>query len=785
MAIKVSAVRWLTFVGLTVVGVLVLAVAVTWIWLRGSLPLLEGELETGQLNSPATIYRDTQGIPLIESEDRSSIAFALGFLHAQERFFQMDLLRRNSAGELSELFGAVALEHDREIRLHQFRQRAERNIKAMSPTHRRILKKYVQGVNSGLQQLGRPPWEYALLRRQPKPWTAADSMLTIFSMYLTLQSHNGDHERRDTALAKLLPADLYQFFFPAGGSWDAPLIGDARGPVTLPRTPIAALMEDGDTIAYREMTSDDQVFGSNNWVVGGALSGHGGAILADDMHLSLGVPNIWYRAGWQIPGTDRHMRGATLPGGPLVVVGSNGLVAWGFTNTMGDWGDLIPLEVSEAGDRYRTPDGWRAFTVDREKIVIKGEKPETLLVRKTIWGPVVAEDYSGTPLAYRWVAHDLQGGNINLLRMEGVETAEEALDLGPLLGIPHQNLVVADSRGNIGWTVGGAIPRRVGLDGSRSVSWADGTAFWDGYLAAEEQPRLYNPPSHRIWTANARTMDGPFLQLMGDQGYALGARQQQIRDDLFARESFDEGDMLDIQLDQRALFLHRWQQQLLTLLKNDKRYEAVLERIENWGAQASADSVGYRIVRNYRLKFLELTTAPLLTHMQRRQADFAFGSLKRQLEYAAWEMQTMEPAHLLNPDFESWRALKLAALDSVLARMAEGGRPLAEQTWGVQNTAEIRHPLGRAVEVVNWFTAMPADQLSGDSHLPRVQSSRSGASQRMVVAPGREQEAIFHMATGQSAHPLSPFFANGHRDWVEGNPSPLKEQPARYTLLLK
>ncbi|MFC6979562.1 penicillin acylase family protein [Microbulbifer taiwanensis] len=765
---------------------IVISLLGAWLWLRQSLPVLEGALETGGLlKAPVTISRDAQGIPLIESEDRNSTAFALGFLHAQERFFQMDLLRRNSAGELSELVGGATLKHDQAVRLHQFRKRAERNIAALPRAQRQLLEKYVQGVNYGLQQLGAKPWEYMLLGREPEPWTSADSLLTIFSMYLTLQSPIGKFELRDTALAELLPRDLYEFYFPTGGSWDAPLIGEARGPIALPETPIASLLEEGEAVAYRVMASDDSVYGSNNWVVGGALTEHGGAILADDMHLELNVPNIWYRAGWSLPGSGRTMRGATLPGGPIAVIGSNGLVAWGFTNTFGDWGDLIPLELSEDGSQYRTPDGWREFELEREVIAIKEAEPESLEVRKTIWGPVVAENGRGIPLAYRWIAHDIRGGNLNLLHLEAVASAKEALDLGPQLGIPHQNLVVGDRDGHIGWTVGGAIPRRVGFDGSRSQSWADGSAYWDGYLSVEEQPRVYDPPSHRIWTANGRTMDGDYLHVMGNHGYALGARQQQIRDDLFTRETFDEQSLLDIQLDDRAVFLQRWQEHLVALLNGQDSYRDVREQVQNWGGRASADSVGYRIVRNYRLEFMKITTAPVLTYMRRHQPDFSFGPLKRQFEYALWEMAQQEPAQLLNPDFESWRSLKLAALDRVLAEMGEDGRPLGEQTWGVENTARIQHPLGRVVAAVNWFTAMPADQLSGDTHMPRYQSRSNGASERMVVAPGREAHAIFHMATGQSAHPLSPFFGNGHGDWVDGKPSPLVEGEVRYSLTLR
>jgi penicillin amidase len=169
---------------------------------------------------------------------------------------------------------------------------------------------------------------------------------------------------------------------------------------------------------------------------------------------------------------------------------------------------------------------------------------------------------------------------------------------------------------------------------------------------------------------------------------------------------------------------------LLGLLENEEDYRDVREQIENWGGRAAASSVGYRVVRNYRLKFLEFSTAPLLTYMRRFQQDFSFGPMKRQLEYGAWEMSQSEPQHLLNPDFESWRTLKLAALDTVLDEMAKDGRPLAEQNWGTQNTARIRHPLGRAVSAINWFTAMPAEPLSGDTHMPRVQSPDNGARTR-------------------------------------------------------
>ncbi|WP_299581179.1 penicillin acylase family protein [uncultured Microbulbifer sp.] len=770
---------------LVVVAFAALTFLTIWLWWRQSLPILEGHLDTGKIIQPAVIHRDDQGVVMIQSTDRNSSAFALGFLHAQERFFQMDLLRRSSAGELAELVGPAALRKDKKVRRHQFRKRAERNINAMPEAQRQLLEHYVRGVNFGLLELGTRPWEYLLLGQEPRPWNAADSLLTTFSMYLTLQSEEGKFERRDTAVAELLPQDLYTFYFPAGGSWDAPLIGKSEPAGPLPETPISSLLGKADPIVYQTMESDDKVYGSNNWAVGGALTEHGGAIIANDMHLGLSVPNIWFRAGWNIPNTDRHIRGVTLPGGPIIVAGSNGAIAWGFTNTGGDWGDLIPLELNQNGTQYLTPDGWRDLAIEQETIKVKGAPDELVVVEKTIWGPVIGTNHRGTPLVYRWVAHDMPGGNMNLLRMESVTTTSQALDLGPQIGIPHQNFVVGDRKGNIGWTIAGAIPRRVGFDGSRSVSWAEGKAYWDGYLSAEEQPRIDNPSSHRLWSANARTVNGDWLKTIGDHGYALGARQQQIRDSLLAGEEFDEQDLLDIQLDDRAIFLQRWQQHLSEFLQDREGYTEVYHQVRNWGGRASADSVGYRIVRNYRLQFMTLSTAPILTYMRKSQPRFSFGQLKRQFEYPIWTLAQEEPQHLLNPDFESWTALKLAALNQVLDQMSADGHPLKQQTWGQQNTASIQHPLARAFSAINWFTAMPRDQLSGDTHMPRFQSPTHGASERMVVSPGREDRGIFHMATGQSSHPLSSFFDSGHLNWVEGKPSPLMEGESHYQLTLQ
>lgn len=789
MPIK-KTIRWVL---LTVFFLLFAMFAYAYYWLLASRPILEGTLESNAISSRVMIERDTQGIPLLKSDNRIDIAYGLGFLHAQERFFQMDLLRRNSAGELSELFGEAALAHDKKVRVHRFRYRAKRNLSHLTEIQLTVLSAYTQGVNDGLAQLNKPPFEYGILNQAPAPWRPEDSYLTLYSMYLTLQGGIAKLERGKTLMQDVLPDDVYQFLNPQGGLWEAPLAGDTLKSPELPTTPLSALLADPEKLAYFPMVqSEDMMAGSNNWAIGGALTSTGAAIVADDMHLGINMPNIWYRASWTLPETEIQMIGVTLPGAPAMIAGSNGHIAWGFTNSAGDWGDLIPLTVNTEGDRYKTPEGMRPFTVINEKIRIKDKAPVNLAVKETLWGPVIASDYRDRPLAYRWVAHDVEGANFNMLNLEPVTTTADAVRLAPTFGIPAQNFVVGDSQGSIGWTIAGAIPHRT-FDGSHAKDWSDGTNSWQGYLPIAQYPNIVNPPDHRLWTANSRTLYTDEYPVLGNGGYAIGARSQQIRDGLFAKNNFNEKDMLAIQLDDRALFLQRWQQHLVSLVQSlppgDNRLprspDAVLEQLTSWQGKASVDSVGYRLVRNYRLAFIELAMSPFVSALKTHDEQFELNHMIRYIEYPAWELLEKKPAHLLNPDFKSWEELSLTALTTTLDNMLKENSDLAKNTWGEQNKAAINHPFGRAVPFFNQLLSMPNDPLAGDTHMPRVQGTNFGASERLVVSPGNEQQAIFHMATGQSAHPLSPFFANGHYDWVLGNPSPLLPQNMQYTLTLE
>jgi penicillin amidase len=440
-------------------------------------------------------------------------------------------------------------------------------------------------------------------------------------------------------------------------------------------------------------------------------------------------------------------------------------------------------------DSYLTPSGPRRFTHVRETIRVRGAKDDPLDILETIWGPVVDTDHKGRRRALRWVAHD--PGAVDF-RSGGLETAgslDEAMAVANRAGIPAQNFVCADADGHIGWTIMGRIPVRVGFDGRIPVSWADGSCRWDGWLAPEAYPRIKDPPGGQIWTANARVVDGAMLARLGDGGYDLGARARQIRDDLSALGPARERDMLPVQLDDRALFLARWQQLLLSTLTpqavaGDPRRAEVKRLAEAWGGRAAVDSAGYRIVRGFRLVLQEQVSAAFagayrLTDEPRFRVGFV-----GQSEGPLWALVTQRPANLLDPRFRDWDGQLLAAVDEVVKRLTRDGSTLAQCTWGRLNSPRIQHHLSKALPFLGRWLDMPTLPIPGDAMMPRVQDREFGASERLAVSPGHEADGYFMMPCGQSGHPLSPNYGDGHLDWVAGRPGPFLPGPTVHRLVL-
>jgi penicillin amidase len=776
-----------------------------WLYLQlhGSLAQLEGVAPLAGLSAPVAVERDALGIPTIRGENRLDVARATGFVHAQERFFQMDLLRRTAAGELAALVGPAALNLDRTHRLHRFRQRARQTIAAASSADQALIAAYVAGVNAGLAALSAPPFEYLLLRTAPEPWRTEDTPLVVYAMYLDLQGEQWSRESARGVLRDSLPPELAAFLDPPGTEWDAPLRGELLPAPPLPGPAVfdlrrndatpppsqAATKAHPDRMAPAETESPR---GSNNWAVAGRLTAHGGALLANDMHLGLRLPNIWYRATLAYldeRGGERRIHGVTLPGTPAIVAGSNGRVAWGHTNSEGDWADLVILEPGAENGTYQTPDGPRAFARVQETITVNDGSAAVLEILETVWGPVVDHDHQGRQRALRWVAHDPRAVNLKLLALEQADTVDAALEIVNRAGAPAQNVLLADADGRIAWTLSGPMPHRFGHDGRLPSSWADGRRGWSGWLEPAEYPRIVDPPGGRLWTANGRVVDGAWLNVVGDGGYMLGARARQIRDGLLERDRFDERDFLTLQLDDRALFLARWRELLLATLSPDAtranpRREELRRHVADWGGRAATASVGYRAVRAFRLQVRERVFAPLIAVCQRVDPRFDYRGF-RQSEGPLWQLVSQRPPHLLDPHYPDWSVLLLEAADAALVELTAAGRPLAAHTWGDYNQVHIQHPFSRFLPWLSDWLDLPAQALPGDLHMPRLQTPDSGASERLAVAPGHERNGILHLPGGQSGHPLSPFYRAGHVAWATGEPLPLLPEPTAHRLRLE
>lgn len=795
--------KWIRRLALLLLLLVVAGVGTGWWLLRGSLPRLDGELALPGLSAPVTVSRDALGVVTIDAANEADMARALGYVHAQERYFEMDLMRRTSAGELSELFGPIALDLDKERRVHRMRARVLADLDGFAGDKRAQLQAYTDGVNAGLDGLRTRPWPYLLLRQQPRRWELADSALTAYAMYFDLQDSQNTRELALWRIKNTVPPALYTLLAHDGTEWDAPLFGAPRGNAVLPGADAVDLAK-LPVPATKDLAplAEKGTPGSNNWAVAGALTADGRAIVADDMHLGLRAPNIWFRARLRYPDTRApggkvDISGFTLPGFPAVVVGSNGHIAWGFTNSYGDWADWAELPAC--------PDGAQDCakrTNYHESIKVAGEAPVDFVVRETAWGPILHESKNGTALALRWTPQLPGSLRVSFTDLAVARDIAGAFSVADASGIPAQNFTVADSSGKIGWRIIGGFPKRdpgclatvpeqhVAIPGMAVPTTAEANAAstcspWT--TDATASPRLIDPPSNRLWTANNRTMDDAGLKLAGDGGYALGARAKQIRDDLFSRDRFTEKDLLAIQLDDRAVFLQRWWALLQKESQRDKTpaLSALAKAADHWEGRASTDSVSYRIVRAWRLavhaRIADGLTAPAQVALGE---DFIMPDLP-QLEGVVWPLLTERPANLLSRRFASWEALLEDAARQVRDDLSAQG-PLEQRSWGERNTAKICHPLANALPApLKPALCMPADRLHGDGAMPRVQGPSFGASERMVVSPGHEADGIIHMPGGQSGNPLSPFWGAGHEDWVHGRPTPFLPGKAEYTLTLK
>jgi penicillin amidase len=797
--------KWLKRIAGIVAVLLLALMLVVYGLLRGSLPKLDGNVLANALVAPVSIERDVLGVVTITAGNRVDLAYATGYAHGQDRYFQMDLQRRVAAGELSALIGNGFIDLDKRFRRHNFRQVAREVVAQSSADQKRILAAYVAGVNAAREAMSVRPFEYLLLQTSPAPWTAEDSVLVAYAMYLDLNDSEGSHELERARLHSALPQQVFDLLYPRGTEWDAPMDGFdlSRVIAPLPGADIIDLTKTSSPGETVRGASDADYPGSNNWAVAGRRTANGGAIVANDMHLSLRLAHIWYRTRLIVKSEDaaaaRDLTGVTLPGLPLLIAGSNGRIAWGYTNSHGDFDDLVVIDTDAAHpNQYRNGDEYLNFGMRRERIEVRGAPAVEVEYRDTIWGPLIDADLDGKPLALSWTAHFASATSLRQFQLESASTVGEALDIANTAGIPVQNFVVADAQGHIGWTPIGQIPKRVGFDGRLPVCWGcEKNVGWQGWVAPQDYPRIVDPYTGQLWSANSRTLGGPQMgqgvDLIGDEGMDRGARTKQIRDDLTALNKATPQDMLKVQLDDRAVFLKRWRDVLVRMqdeayLRGHSDRRAAIKVVQDWSGRASVDDAGYRIVRAFRSAIQEKFYRDLTAAARARYPQATFQPSAR-FEDTAWRIMTLQPENFLDPKYERWDLLVMGSFDRALAQLKKEcgiitDKDWSECTWGKRNTLTMEHPLAGALPVVGRLLRMPSTQLPGDNDMPRVQGKSFGASERFAVSPGHEAEGYFHMPGGQSGHPLSPYFAAGHEAWVNGEPTPFLPGIAEHSLTL-
>lgn len=741
---------------LLVVVVLALAgTAIVYGVLTLSLPTLDGKGRSDAVTQPVKVARDTLGQAVITAATRHEAAYGLGYAHGQDRFFQMDLLRRNAAGELSELFGKAALALDKKMRFHQLRKRSQAILKTLPQADKQLLKSYAQGVNEGLAQVGYPSFEYLLTVAEQQPWQSEDSLLVIFSMYLDLQTATFERDQALIQIQQQYGAKMVEFLTQPS-QYQAALDGSVLTPYTqtIPQLPTQSLA------AIKTITANLEV-GSNNWAVTADLTNTQAAMLSDDMHLSMAVPVIWYRAQLNYTHDNQayQVTGVSLPGAPAIVVGSNNKIAWGFTNGYIDTADWVALT-----DSSKT---WQV----NEVIALPNGNSETYPLTLSEYGPV--KYINNQPYALSWAAHQPYAVDMQLLQLEQAETVDDALNIASNVGIPVQNLMVVDSQGSAAWKHMGGIPART-APSELAINENEYSATWQQNEVI--RPFVKNPQSGRLWTGNSRVVSAEDNARFGNGGYALGARATQIRDRLFEKQQFNEGDFYQLQLDNQARFLTPWHSLLLEQLKQQPEHNAdYINALDNWQQCACSTSVGYTLVKMYRDELINILFSSIEASLNKQDGTLSY--VKRDLEPAVWQLIKAQPASWINPQFTNWEQQLQAAFEQTLAQLtAKFGNNIQNWQWGKVNELAIEHPFAKQIPLLSKLLNMPTAPGFGDSYMPAVQKTSFGASQRFIAQPGHLESAILTVPGGQSGHPLSEFYRAGFDEYVEGKHTPLLPQ---------
>ncbi len=766
--------RWFLRGLLLLLILLVVAAGAAWVWQRGSLPQSEGDVALDGLLAPVTITRDADGVPTIRAASQADANFALGFIHAQDRLFQMDFTRRLGAGRLSEVVGTATVRIDRIMRTLGLYRVAQANLATLSPEARGAFESYAAGVNAYLTSHEGPwPLEFYLLGYEPEAWQPADSLVWGRVMALQL-SGNYREELLRARLAQVLSGEEIHQLYPAY---------PADGPVAT--RDLAALEGRGvlRDLAEALPWSIGPKSASNAWAVSPAHSASGGALLANDPHLSLQEPGYWYLARIETP--EGTMAGATAPGVPYMVIGHNGRLAWSFTTTHSDTQDLFVETIDPAdGGRYLTREGSRPFKSREETILVDGEEPVTFTVRETYHGPVMSDAVEeaaslvaeGRVLALSWPAlmEDDRSGEA-LYRLNRAEGVPQAITVLRDLHSPQQSMILADDTGRIALVAPGRVPIRNQGDGTLPVPGADGLHDWIGFIPYDDLPRLLDPEAGMLVTANNKIADDDYPYLISKEWY-WPWRAERITEVLQSQPTWDVEGFARLQNDSLSTGARQLLPRLLAGLGDKPEAVAALQLLRDWDyvmdRNAAAPLIYSAWTRALELRLIADELGPLT-------AEAVNGNEGR---LAA----LLSPGSLFcdnrgSDAVESCDDIVNQALDDALSDLVSlYGEEPADWRWGDAHKARFDHPILRFLPI---GAGLAAYELAADGGqdtvnrggmplvppLPEAFHDRHGAGLRAVFDLADLDRSRFVIATGQSTNLLSPFYGNFAERWRDGD----------------
>nr|WP_217344614.1 penicillin acylase family protein [Noviherbaspirillum sp. L7-7A]MBV0878779.1 penicillin acylase family protein [Noviherbaspirillum sp. L7-7A] len=779
------------------IAALLLLVAAGFLWYRSaSLPKTSGELSMSGLQSPVDVVRDREGIPHIYARSAHDAYFALGVVHAQDRLWQMEMNRRIAAGRVAEVLGPKAADTDRFLRTLGVRRNAQAIVQNLAPDARAALEAYAEGVNRYLEQRSGPlPPEFLLTGAPaPAPWEAADSIAWMTMMAWDLSANWSQELLRMRLSQKLDMAHIQAFLPPYPG--DAALHTQDYTGLYRSLAGVTSQLEKVSAIAPPSLVEG---MGSNNWVLGGARSRSGKPLLANDPHLGLTAPALWYFAHLSAPGLN--VIGATLPGLPAVIIGRTDRIAWGLTNTASDVQDLYIEQINpENPSQYRTPEGWANFEQRTETIRIKGEPDVQLAVRATRHGPVISGalpladrapmDARSHVMAFAWTA--LRPDDLSFqasLRLNRAHGWDEFLAATRDFGAPQQNVVYADVAGNIGFVAPARVPirrRDNDLKGLAPAPGWDARYDWAGFIPFDELPRQYNPMSQQIVTANQKVV-GPAYPHFLTSEWVMPYRANRIAAMLEGAPLHDMDSFAGIQKDVVSLAARELLPLLAKTQPKSEQGRAALKALAGWDGAMDAGR-SEPLIYNAWLRELsrQLFEKPLGEALMKD-----FWELRNVHQPTVNAMRTMDAGNLWCSGSQGKQPLPRCVdvlSDSLEAALADLHRRYGEQMtswrWGGAHEALSEHrPFSKVPSLARYFEIrLPSP---GDTYTVNVgrnnlrddaapYTNHHAASLRALYDLSNLENSRFMHSTGQSGNMLSPLYSNFAQRWVDAAYLPMR-----------